>query len=499
VIDFPAAPTIGQEFDAVGFTYVWNGQGWTVKPLTADSTVDSYNKVESDDRYVNITGDVMTGNLVISKIGAAPSMIAGANGAATRWRVVLGGTDPEGGGNTGSNFAIQRHDDAGVYVDEPLRINRATGESKFRGRVWISSLKESSLVLDYDGSTAGYNNNFSFTKSGLLRWSLVAGGALETGSNVGGDLFLYRFNDAGESLGAPFQITRSTGLITMGAANFTGVVNISNALTAQSLNVTTGGANIAAGLNVTSGNVVIAGNTAISGGISVSGPTLFNTGASVNNGNLVTGPSCNFQMSIQTYFFLYHMSGTNLAAMIADTGGNVHLQCGTNGITNHSMWDSGAGYYYYSDSALKSATTTWYIYSDARIKTVLGAYTAGLAQIKTLNPIRYKLKGNDSIGEPADINWRGAGEPPPQTVPYSNSVNRNVAVGGKEFVGLVAQDIEAAMPELVSRRDGYIDGQAVDDLRVFGMDPLIYALVNAVKELAARVESLEGGTVVKRK
>jgi len=65
LIDFPAAPVIGQEFDAVGFTYVWNGQGWTVKPLSVDSGADSYNKIESDARYVDVAGDTMTGPLVL--------------------------------------------------------------------------------------------------------------------------------------------------------------------------------------------------------------------------------------------------------------------------------------------------------------------------------------------------------------------------------------------------------------------------------------------------
>jgi hypothetical protein len=491
VIDFPAAPTIGQEFDAVGFTYVWNGQGWTVKPLTPDSTVDAYNKVESDGRFVNVTGDTMTGNLVISKIGAAPSMIAGANGASVRWRAVLGGSDPEGGGNTGSNFSIQRYDDAGVFVDEPLRINRATGESKFRGRVWISSGKESSLVLDYDGSAAGYNDNLAFTRNGLTRWSFAVGGNAETGSNAGSDFFLYRYDDAGAGLGSPFQIARSTGLIAMGAATFSGVVNINNALTAQSLNVTSGGANIAGGFNVTSGGSAMAAGLTVGGSLISNGVLYAQSGMNVNNGNLFTGQATNIQMTLGTLFYLYYLSTSNGASLHADSGGNVHLICGTNGGTNHTYWDSGSSLFHGYDGAYKPGSNTWYITSDARIKTVLGEYTAGLEQIKTLNPIRYKLKGNDTFDVPNDPAWRGEGEPPPQTVPYSNSLGRVVAVEGKEFVGLVAQDIEASMPELVSKRAGYIDGNAVNDLRVFGMDPLVYALINAVKELAARVESLE--------
>jgi len=30
-IDFPASPTVGQEYTSGGMTYVYNGTGWTIK------------------------------------------------------------------------------------------------------------------------------------------------------------------------------------------------------------------------------------------------------------------------------------------------------------------------------------------------------------------------------------------------------------------------------------------------------------------------------------
>jgi hypothetical protein len=47
---------------------------------------------------------------------------------------------------------------------------------------------------------------------------------------------------------------------------------------------------------------------------------------------------------------------------------------------------------------------------------------------------------------------------------------------------------------MVEKIVGYIDGATVDDLRSLDTTPLIFALVNAVKTLAARVEALETGT-----
>jgi hypothetical protein len=71
-------------------------------------------------------------------------------------------------------------------------------------------------------------------------------------------------------------------------------------------------------------------------------------------------------------------------------------------------------------------------------------------------------------------------------------MHRHAAESGTIYHGLIAQDIEAVFPEMVSKRDGFIDGVAVTDLRTIDATPLIYALVNAVKELKARVETLEG-------
>ena len=107
----------------------------------------------------------------------------------------------------------------------------------------------------------------------------------------------------------------------------------------------------------------------------------------------------------------------------------------------------------------------WADSSDARIKTVLGDYSTGLAAIKQLSPVRYSFNGNDEDHD-AD---------------------------GEEYIGLVAQDVEPIMPEMVTQTTGHIDGQRVTDLRMLDTTALIYALVNACQELSARIEALETG------
>ena len=62
-----------------------------------------------------------------------------------------------------------------------------------------------------------------------------------------------------------------------------------------------------------------------------------------------------------------------------------------------------------------------------------------------------------------------------------------------EFVGFVAQELETVFPDMVSQREGYIDGEAVTDLRDVDVSSLIYALVNSVKQLKAEIEALKRG------
>lgn len=131
------------------------------------------------------------------------------------------------------------------------------------------------------------------------------------------------------------------------------------------------------------------------------------------------------------------------------------------------------------NQAYKAGGGSWGDISDERIKNVVGPYEHGLAEILALNPVRYTFKGNDTYGDP-----EGA-------LPYTNSNHYGPAKDGKEFIGLIAQSVEDPLPECVKQGKGWIDGVEVDDLRDLDPSPLVFALINAVKELTARVAELE--------
>jgi len=135
MIDFPANPTLGEEFTAAGITWTWDGTKWTATgqpsdflPLTGGSlsgnlTIDS---PDGNNLNLNAAGTNWPGvkfNIAAGK-GAWLRSYVGAN---ERWEIDLGNGIAESGGNSGSNFQIVRYSDAGAYIDDPLVINRQSG------------------------------------------------------------------------------------------------------------------------------------------------------------------------------------------------------------------------------------------------------------------------------------------------------------------------------------------------------------------------------------
>ena len=165
---------------------------------------------------------------------------------------------------------------------------------------------------------------------------------------------------------------------------------------------------------------------------------------------------------------------------------------------------SDTGYFWYirqdgtfciNGNAAKPGGGAWQDVSDARIKTVHGDYVHGLDQILQLKPVRYAFKGNDTDTSPVNVEPHPspAASGDPIVVPYRNSLHYKQARTGNEFIGLIAQDVEDVLPECIKMAAGFIDGEAVTDLRTLDTSPILYALINAVKALKAEIETLKAG------
>jgi hypothetical protein len=103
---------------------------------------------------------------------------------------------------------------------------------------------------------------------------------------------------------------------------------------------------------------------------------------------------------------------------------------------------------------------SWLFTSDARVKEDVKDLELGLAELRQVRPVRYRYNGR--AGTPA----------------------------GLAGVGVLGQEIETIVPETVHKTS--LSGEPeLDNLRVFDPSALTYVLINAVKELAAKVEHLE--------
>jgi hypothetical protein len=112
------------------------------------------------------------------------------------------------------------------------------------------------------------------------------------------------------------------------------------------------------------------------------------------------------------------------------------------------------------DSAAKPGTSTWSAPSDVRLKKNIRPFEYGLAVLRQIEPIRYQYNGKNKT--PEDY----------------------------EGVGVDAKAMQAILPETVLTHPGEIDGEETD-LFAFNPHALFFVLINACKELAARIETLE--------
>jgi hypothetical protein len=109
------------------------------------------------------------------------------------------------------------------------------------------------------------------------------------------------------------------------------------------------------------------------------------------------------------------------------------------------------------NGAALNTTGVWGVYSDARLKSDVEDYEAGLDVVKRLNPVTFHYNGLEGL-----------------------SVDETQ-------IGLVAQDVEQVAPYMISRREG----ADLDDVRVMSPQALPYLLINAIQELEAKVADLE--------
>jgi len=130
--------------------------------------------------------------------------------------------------------------------------------------------------------------------------------------------------------------------------------------------------------------------------------------------------------------------------------------------------------------AINGSTTTWTAHSDERLKKNIETSTAGLDFIKDLRPITYQWKNKNEISS--------------EFVNYYDADSEQTVHGDKDhtYHGFIAQEVKEVIdnhPEIKNGQSMWREGP--DGIQHLGDSAFIPMLVNAVKELSAKCDSLQ--------
>ena len=203
------------------------------------------------------------------------------------------------------------------------------------------------------------------------------------------------------------------------------------------------------------GNVVCANGSGGSGGFAAFS---HQNHASNSNYALRQGPTGAVHLNAAAGQVVSIRQGGNTVRLGVSAGGNVVV-----GAESDLAGAPAAAVLQVSGGAFKNdGSGAWATTSDARVKDDVRDLEAGLSELRHVRPVRFRYNG--LAGTPA----------------------------GLAGVGVLGQEIEAVLPETVRRvAANAAADQELADLRVFDPSALTYVLINAVKELAAKVDRLE--------
>jgi hypothetical protein len=198
------------------------------------------------DQTISVGANAATGTLsyILNSAAGWVREIEIQTASSSRWTIACT-DDAESGSNAGSSFQINRYDDAGTYLSQPINIDRATGIVGLGDGVNIQggSINNTtiggtspaaggfaSLQVGTDISsgpvTATLNGAVTsaryllFQTTSTNRWRFGCDDSAESGANAGSNFYINAYDDAGLFLSQPISIARDTGVVTF-AASFT--------------------------------------------------------------------------------------------------------------------------------------------------------------------------------------------------------------------------------------------------------------------------------------
>ena len=116
-----------------------------------------------------------------------------------------------------------------------------------------------------------------------------------------------------------------------------------------------------------------------------------------------------------------------------------------------------------AQSAAKPGGRSWSATSDSRVKENINPYVKGLNELLLVNPVTYEYNGLAGT------------------------------IKGTKYTGVIAQEIKDVFPETVSTFEAKLNETDKDktELYDFNSTALTFALINAIKELNTKIDSLQ--------
>jgi hypothetical protein len=398
--------------------------------------------------YLPLSGGNMTGPLMVVDPPASPTAAASKNYvdsqiAAANYLPLTGGT-----------------------LTGPLAVNAAYLTLTAGAFDWAT------LALSH---ASGQAAQIVGSVAGSARWTVaVADNAPETGGNAGSGFSISRYDDAGNFIASPLQISRADGVTTLtelycqGSANLFGDVGCNNLYPAVSVANqfqlgSSGGVNsltfqadygitweIATGIL----RYIANGNTALSVGTDGTA-SFFGPSVQVNYPSLGVG----------TIF----LGNSGVVSIGGDPVGQIYMNSaggGTFSMANGFAAFGAVNFYLNDAQGTQPGGGLWLAPADVRISHDIVDYPGGLAEVLRLHPKTFSYIPETGCDPTA------------------------------RYVGLIGQDAIQVMPETVSRRVAVaprLGSVAFDDLLTVNGTPVLYALINAVKELHTRLGAVEAG------
>jgi hypothetical protein len=324
----------------------------------------------------------------------------------------------------------------------PSMVNNGARAIQGAVRRWYDQVLDGSLVLPYVSATGG-------GMTGGLTVNSTSGISTTGGITASGNIQGANISTLGTVTGG--TVTAGIGgLGTTGSLNVQGGATITGSVTTGALQANSLYVPNVATVGALQSNNDISANGTVTGSI-VASTGAINAAGAVNAAQYnIAGLTLMTSVGSATSIF----DGSGSPNIVLDSGGNNFYRAVSHSVMNRPATVS---YAIFNAVGTYNASGSWLVISDEAAKTdVVAPYSRGLSAIQALRPVSFKYAAG----------------------PFAGDETR---------YGLIAQDMQTVVPEMVAEVD--LGGE-----RFLGLQPgiLVWLLVNSCQELAARVEALEG-------